>query len=342
MKVFGNIIIFILLFITNARILFVRRERRDGLAMLAPVSLILTFLQISAWGIDLFSMFALVISILVIFSNFHALFRYSANLYIDHYSFSMKFWSFLTCFLSLVGLFFTIYFVPASVSGKSLGLVEKKIYFKGSFNYGFIEKDFCLTPDFVLTQVTQDLENKDNIILLIPDKRGDTEHYIPYMQALAQKGYNVFSADFYAKDCKWLHNLGDSKYFRRFAFILKSIFNEHSFTLEKEFFSFNSKKEIEEVISQLKSKYGQEISVFVISDYMANIAIKDFAKENPQNIKGYNFLDECPDYKTKGYGFITITNPLLSKYLGEEKDKEKKNLNKVVFETEKIIKNYKN
>lgn len=339
MKVFGNVIILFLLFITNARIIFVKRERKDGLVILAPVSFILIVLHILAWKVDVFSLYTLVLSLLVLFSNFHALFRYSERLYIDHYSTLMKIWSIFTCIFSLIGMIFTIYFAPTQVSSKRLNLTEKKINFKGSFGYGFEEKKSCFSPNFVLTQIySGETDEQKEIIIILPDKRGETENYKPFMQELAQRGYNVFSADFYSKDCKWLHNIGDSFFLRRLFFVARNLSNSHSFNLEREFFSYNSKIELQEMYSYIEKKYGKDTKVYIISDFMANIAVKDFSKEKENVVNGFFFLDECEEYSTKGYGFIRITNPILAKCIGEEKDYNKENLKKVVDVTETYIK----
>jgi len=114
MKFYGELITFILLFITNFRVFFVRHTKTDPLASLAPISFCIAILQVIAWGFDLFTGLALFISFLVLLSNFHALFRYSENLYIDHYSPLMKFWAIFTSILSVFAIIFNLFWVNPS------------------------------------------------------------------------------------------------------------------------------------------------------------------------------------------------------------------------------------
>ena len=93
MKFYGELLIFVLLFITNFRVFFAKKPRRDPLTVVAPFTFLLSILQIIAWGVELLTVLGFVIAFLVLISNFHALFRYSEQLYIDRYSPLMKFWA---------------------------------------------------------------------------------------------------------------------------------------------------------------------------------------------------------------------------------------------------------
>ena len=99
MKFYGELLVIILLLVANGRILFIKNAKKDSLVMLSPFAFLLSIIQILNWGVDIVTLLTLVLSILVLLSNFHALFRYSERLYIDHYSILMKFWSVLTILL---------------------------------------------------------------------------------------------------------------------------------------------------------------------------------------------------------------------------------------------------
>ena len=55
MKFYGELLVFVLLFITNLRVFFVHHVRRDPLVVLAPFTFIVAIFQILAWGIDVFT-----------------------------------------------------------------------------------------------------------------------------------------------------------------------------------------------------------------------------------------------------------------------------------------------
>ena len=61
MKFYGEILIFSMLLLTNGRILFLKRAKKDAIVMLAPLALLLSILQIIAWGVDFFTICALII-----------------------------------------------------------------------------------------------------------------------------------------------------------------------------------------------------------------------------------------------------------------------------------------
>ena len=112
MKFYGELLVFVLLFITNLRVFFVQHVRRDPLVVLAPFTFIVAIFQILAWGIDAFTTLGLLIALFVLLSNFHAIFRYIERLYVDHYSSLMKVWAVFTIMISALALAATIYFAP--------------------------------------------------------------------------------------------------------------------------------------------------------------------------------------------------------------------------------------
>ena len=59
MKFYGELLVFVLLFITNLRVFFVHHVRRDPLVVLAPFTFIVAIFQILAWGIDVFTVLGL-------------------------------------------------------------------------------------------------------------------------------------------------------------------------------------------------------------------------------------------------------------------------------------------
>lgn len=137
MKFHGELLIFVMLMVTNLRVFFVRHVRRDPLVVLAPFTFILSLLQIFAWGIDIVSAFAFILSLLVLFSNFHAIFRYIESLYIDHYSALMKVWAVCTVSLSILSIFVLIVFSPVEDKSNKIGVKEEIHRVEGSFRSGF-------------------------------------------------------------------------------------------------------------------------------------------------------------------------------------------------------------
>ena len=348
MRIIGELLILFFLLLTNSRVLFVKREKKDVLVMLSPLSLFLSVLQVFAWGLDFINLYLIFLSLLVILSNFHALFRYSANLYVDHYSGLMKFWAFITMLLAVFGIVVTILFFPGFISDKKLGVTETRHYYEGSFRTGFSEKTLFGKTNIVITEFTKNSDDDEaaesytepeapKVVLLVPDKRGDTEAYRQYLQLLAREGYRVFSADFFTEDSKWLGTRGETRYTRQFLFIIYKLIGKTEFFAQKELIAYNTTQEIEGMLSILEKDYGITEPVFLITDEMTAPAGSLYKLKNPQKISGGLNLASVSSYKTPGYGFITYNNPLLAKILGYSVDRNFKQLEDSIAETLKTM-----
>lgn len=352
MKFYGELLVFVLLFITNLRVFFVHHVRRDPLVVLAPFTFIVAIFQIFAWGIDAFTTLGLLIALFVLLSNFHAIFRYMERLYIDHYSGLMKFWAVFTILISAAALAATVYFAPVESSKRTLKISKNQTYYKGSFRSGFDAASPFDSKSLTLWEFgpenvvdTEDAGGKtirtggkaanevtagkaltspssqDFIVLLAPDKRGDTANYLPYLEQLALRGLTIYSADFFADDMQWLHSFADKKVLRRIVMVIQSLLNRQRFEAQREYYSYNISQEYEVLIPLLRERYGADKSFLLITDFMADIAADDFAKKNPGIVAGVINLTNIEEYKTSGYGCIEQTDPLLAMIVGLKRDK---------------------
>lgn len=327
MKFYGELLIFVLLFITNIRVFFTKNARKDPLAVIAPFAFILSILQIVAWGIEFLTVLGFFIAFLVLVSNFHALFRYSERLYIDHYSPLMKFWAVLTTMLSVPAIFLTIVTAPVELKNNELKISETKTRYTGSFRAGFQKAGIFSPSNAQLYMFSPNNPAEQNegeqipLILFFPDKRGDTQNYLPYLQLLAQKGCTVLSADFFSDDLKWLHSFEDYKLLRQSAFVFHSLKNYQKFMSQREFYSYNILQECNAMLKFTDELFSPETKFYMVSDVMGNIAISDFAKMNNSRVLGTFFLDSVEEYKTAGYGCVEQTSPTVSYLLGQKRDK---------------------
>lgn len=318
MKFYGELLVFLLLLLTNLRVFFVNHVRRDPLVALAPVTFLLTILQIFSWGFDVFTCLGFIIGLFVFLSNFHAMFRYAERLYIDHYSPLMKSWALFTVLLSSAALVATVLFSPVELNNQKIGVEEKLHRYEGSFRSGFTPARFFTKADAFLYEYTpatalgqEKVEPKD-LIIFISDKRGDTQSYKPYLQLLAKEGYVVYSADFFADDIRWLHTFEDSRFTRRISSIYRSIKNPQWYMSQREFYTYNIMQECKALLKIVDENYGPEKSFYLITDEMGQTAITDFNKENSKRIKACLSLNTISEYKTPGYGCIEQTDPILA------------------------------
>ena len=340
MKFYGELLVFVLLFITNLRVFFVQHVRRDPLVVLAPFTFIVAIFQILAWGIDSFTTLGLLIALFVLLSNFHAIFRYMERLYVDHYSALMKVWAVFTIMISAVALAATIYFAPVESNKRTLKISVTTSYYKGSFRSGFDPAGPLDSKALTLWEFGPDglAENQDIIVLLSPDKRGDTVNYVPYLEQLALRGIKVCSADFYADDGQWLHSFADKKILRRLVMVIQSMINRQRFESQREYYSYNISQEYEVLIPMLQERYGSDKRFLLVTDFMADIAADDLAKKNPEQIAGVLKLTNIEEYKTSGYGCIEQTDPLLATAQGLKRDKTLKTPKLMAEKTVEMLK----
>ena len=344
MKFYGELLVFLLLLITNLRVFFVSHVRRDPLVALAPITFLLTILQIFSWGIDVFTTLGLIIGLLVFLSNFHALFRYAERLYIDHYSPLMKTWAVFTVMLSTLCLVATFIFRPVELNNQKIGVEEKLHRYEGNFRSGFTPARFFSKAKAFLyeyspaTPLGKEKVQPKDLIIFISDKRGDTSSYRPYLQLLAKEGYTVYSADFYTDDLRWIHTFEDSKHIRRIASIYRCMQDPQWYMSQREFYTYNIMQECRALLTIVDENYGTDKKFYLISDEMGETAVTDFCKNNPDRIKGKLAINTISDYKTPGYGCIEQTDPLLSLVFNLKRDKSLKGPKALVESTLAITK----
>ena len=336
MKLSGEILILILMICSNGRVLFTRKSRLDSLVMLAPLSFLLSSLMLFAFPVDLWSLLIFLGSILLLLSNFHALFRYSSRLIVDHYSLLMKAWAGLTIFFSLAVLLLTLIFRPVNFPERKSGVLQNQIFLTGTFGTGFSKAERFSRSPACISEFTSPASG-EQVIVFFPDKRGDTYYYKPFLQALAQKGFTVYSGDFYAKDCRWLHSGSDSRLFRRLSSVCRSLLDPHMYESQREFYTFNFSKELEAMTGLVPKLFGHTGKVFIVTDSTGITAARDFYENHKEEISGLFDISSVPEYSTSGYGFVQQTDPLLARFLGTKRDRKMEAVTACVEQTAKAF-----
>ena len=360
MKTSGEFLIFLLLLITNGRVFFVE-QRKDSIVLLSPVAFVLSIFQILSWGFDIFTGLGFLLALLVLLSNFHALYRYFERLYVDHYTVRMYIWAISTSLISALSLIFLIYFAPSTpltnrhVNTSAPNIKISTERYTGDFRSGFneatpLQKTNLALHTFIKEEKTPSAPgdyaviNSQNLLqtpvfVFFPDKRAETYHYIPYLLQLAELGYTVISSDINTKDSLWLHNFFDKKSFRRFGMIVASLHDKFYFDSQAEFYTYNYSLECEAVLKLVKEKFPAETKYILASDFMANTAIQDYQKTHPQEIAGLFYMNELDSsvYKTAGYGFVDYTDPLLAAVFEIDRDKSGENSKRAAILTKEKL-----
>lgn len=314
-SILGQIVILFIIIICCSRVFFLKFGKVDVLTVLAPLSLILTVFQIIAWKIDFFSIVLLAISILAFCVNFRAFLRFLSGLYVDHYSAAFKTGAILTIAVALANLISLFVYFPYAIFDTNFKSQKEVIRVDGTFSTGFSECSLFGVADGEVNIFTSD-EKSNGVVLFFPDKRSDTDKYIPFLRALSEKGYTVCSADFFANDLKWFYSVLDFQAIRREAMVYSYIENPVKFDSEKEFYVYNTIQECEAVYDFAREYFPEDTKFILAGDGMTIPGIEDFAKTHSKDFEAVVFLEESEDYKTPGFGFIENLQPVLSLYLG--------------------------
>lgn len=324
--ILGEWLILSLLFLNCIRIFFIKYGKVDVLTVLAPVCVILSVLQIVAWGVYLYSAVILFISIFCFFTNFRAFLRFKAGLLVDHYSAAFKIGEVMVLLLTLGVGALLVYFRPGNTRPSDYSAEIKKIRLSGDFTGGFSESlPFQLAQgEVILVQPADERNFNGQSIIVMADKSATAAEYMPLMLNFAGKGFKVFSGEFYARDMKWCHSGADFKFFRRSMLFHDRLFDLKQFEMQKQFFTFNIEKEFGAMLKLVKDETlrddGTFEPVYLIGDWMSGIALPEFKADNADSVSGYALLTDFEEYQTPGFGFIQSTDPLLAYKMGLEKD----------------------
>lgn len=324
--ILGEWLILSLLFLNCIRIFFIKYGKVDVLTVLAPVCVILSVLQIVAWGVYLYSAVILFISIFCFFTNFRAFLRFKAGLLVDHYSAAFKIGEVMVLLLTLGVGALLVYFRPGNTRPSDYSAEIKKIRLSGDFTGGFSESlPFQLAQgEVILVQPADERNFNGQSIIVMADKSATAAEYMPLMLNFAGKGFKVFSGEFYARDMKWCHSGADFKFFRRSMLFHDRLFDLKQFEMQKQFFTFNIEKEFGAMLKFVKDETlrddGTFEPVYLVGDWMSGIALPEFKADNADSVSGYALLTDFEEYQTPGFGFIQSTDPLLAYKMGLKKD----------------------
>ncbi len=324
-SVLGELLIVFLLVVNSSRIFFLKYERVDTLAVLAPLAVIIALLQTAAWNADFISILILAVSILAFFTNLHSLARSASGLYVDHYSPVFIFFSVVVLICSLLTGVVIVKFAPVNMNASGSGVTETKIRLTGSFGGGFSAAGYTDRTDAQL-YVYRPADTKsaeqagDAVVIVGSDKRGDAAAYRPYMILLAEKGYTVVTCDFSAEDGGWFNTIADWRIVRRFAMLVSYLNDKEQFVRQKDFYTFGMIREYNAMIDIADAEFDGG-KFFIVSDGMADTAAVDVMKQSGGRVRGVFALDSIPEYKTPGFGFVEQTDPLVASYFGLSRDK---------------------
>lgn len=318
----GEFIILLLLLTVCIRIFFTKNAHIDSIVLNAVLAPLFAVLQICAWGARFSEIFVLALALLVMILNYRALNRFGGKLFVDSYSIAFIVSSIIMTVILIASfiLLFTTRPVRFNSSKYNVKCTTEKL--AGNFEKGFGSMEKMKMPlESKLYHFESVKENSDKnniVIIFVPDNRGETLSYEPYLLFLAREGYDVFSADFFTHSMPQMSISKDIPILRRGLMLIDSLSNKNSVENRKAFYKEYYETSYEALIDLAKEKMGNGKKYFLIGDGMSSYAMQS-VKNDDVEIIGKLSLEQIKEYKTSGYGFIAQTDPFLSTFWFNQK-----------------------
>lgn len=339
----AQILVLIMMFLCNLRILFLKNSRVDSFAAFAPLSLFTCLCIFFCFGFSLINFALFALSLLVFFTNFRAVLRLSAKLIVDTYSVIFIIFSVINLILTLLLAAGIIFFRPVKYSEKDFGISKKEFTLTGTLQNLRIRESFFTGEGFsgnlfiyepqVKDEITESLYAENPVLIFSSGIRANVQNYEPYLMLLAQKGYTVVAADLYTPDLQLLSKnvsnpirkcLRESKFLRRFSALSEERSDPQNFTKILDEEQKSASKKYSALTRIVLEFFGDDTKVFYIVDGVdfdsIYSVIDEFNTEPYSNAKGFFSMNRVDEYKTSGYGFIEQTDVFLARGMGIERE----------------------
>lgn len=313
---YGEILILLLIIIICSRVFFIKHTRIDAIVLFAPFVFILAILQIFAWGLNIAEQVVFYFSLFIFFINWRGFLRFCNRLYVDTYSRVFIVFSAVSLVFAIGLIVFLCIFSPLHLTAEKYQVtVETKFFTKNSVSEYIEVPENSIKKDFKLTVYSPDRkqtrEEKNEILLFVPDKRAARLSYEPYLILLAKYGYTVYKADFGFADVQ--HEQKINLNFLKQRKMTKTYFKSPEKFYEKYSYYEELYAKEYELLSDIVDKIEPHIKQFVIlADGLAEKSF-DKIKNLARPIELYFFMSSIPEYKTSGFGFIEQTDPVTAK-----------------------------
>lgn len=319
-QTYSELLLLFFLLISCLRAFFSRSARQDPVACIPLITLLLSILNIFAWGLFTQEIIVFILALSVFIWNFRALLRLNAKLIVDSYSGLFIIASTFNTILILIAAVFIVYFRPVKLDLEKYDVTKTVKAYTGSFSTGFSDNilPFERKTAFVTSYESKKTQDKNKkIILFIPSEASKTQLYDPFFMKLARDGFTVYSADFYCPDAKWFASYKDHKSLRMHFMRFRKLFNQDLYKKATENKTEIVSKQFEALIEIVKPL--QNDFVFLVGDEGIHKALFNTQK-NATNVCGSFDLADIKSYTTKGYGPLEQTDPFFAFMLSLKRD----------------------
>ena len=370
------LIIFVLFFVT-LRIfvpkLYTRYQKYDSLAVLPIIILVISFLLLNAFGLTHSILIAIILSIIVFFSNLRNFYNLCIGLNKDSYGPGFIAISILQNITLVAFLLLLLIFFPPLLKTEK----PNSMIFYGSHKAGFFEKTSILEKTTAKLDIyeavfeeeekteTEESEilieetNSDEIIqetqkeeqivekekpspknvIYLSDVFVSTQDAQGTLSYLADKGYNVFAFSFFDK-LNYFDNYKDSHslspFFMRYAYKNQ----DENLSKKKEMLIHKKITEYTSVLTLMEN--FEQLPVYILAEGNCIPAAEEIQQKYPQAVLGIykiNVDDPIEGY-IDGFANIQQTKPLESVIIKLPKNRSWDNAKRIAFFADKKFTTY--
>lgn len=317
----ADLLVLALLFIGNARFVFVNHSRKDSLSIAPFAGLFIAVVNIFVFTLSVENFFIFALAFLSAVWNVRSVLRMFSDVILDQYELKLILICSLNALFAALMIFAVIYFRPMNPKKNRLPVKQKTVLYSGSFQEGFSElkKPFTI-PSAKLYNFEPETESPAGrkIVLFATPETADSEIYTSFFYKLAYNGFSVYSLDFY-KEIDLASKKGtDLKWIRRFLAIKQKIFNPDKYEqIQKKSDSTSEKFWI---LLSLCNPTKKD-TVFLVTDEDLSGSMQYVSQKSFVKIFGSFDLAYIDDYTTKGFGPVENTEPVLGAVLGVQPDR---------------------
>lgn len=317
----ADLLVLALLFIGNARFIFVNHSRKDSLSIAPFAGLFIAIVNIFVFTLSVENFLIFVLAFLSAIWNVRSVLRMFSDVILDSYELKLILICSLNAIFVALMIFVVIYFRPMNPEKNRLPVKQNTVLYSGSFQKGFSElKEPFTVPSIKLYNFEPETESHAGrkIVLFAPPETANSEIYKSFFCKLAYNGFSVYSLDFY-KEINLASKKGaDLKWIKRFSAIWQKIFNPDKYEqIQKNSDFINEKFWI--LLSLCKPT--EKDTVFLVTDEDLSGAMQYISQKSFVKIFGSFDLAYMDDYTTKGFGPVENTEPVLGAVLGVQPDR---------------------
>lgn len=318
----AEILVVIMAFLGSIRFLFISHTRKDSIAVVPAVAFIFSIFNVFIYGLSIKELIILCFSFWTALWNFRSVLRLVSDVVIDRYEIKLVLINSLNAIIAVLIFAGIIYFRPAQSNPGKMKVKESVVSYSGSFRNGIskIEGPFKKISAKIWNYETEEETKGARIIVLFnPPKTASVEVYDIFLQKLARNGYSVYAGDFFTKDAEYFGPVGDNRFIRRFLMEIKKMREPEEY---KSMVESNINVSVQEFYMLYKIAEPKENDlVFLLTEDDVSESLKSAVNMIGNKINGTFDIAYLEDNKTKGFGPVENTDPLLAWCLGQNPDR---------------------